>query len=87
MPSRVPRAFSSPQGYSRPLRDLAALFLGERSPQVELEMIDLHPELADDEGHLVGHEAGNEVNITAQPVKLRHDYESALLRRSLEGCC
>jgi hypothetical protein len=45
------------------LRDHAALFLGERSIDMQHERIAIGPKLGDDERHLLRHQSGDESDI------------------------
>src|SRR5437764_13753741 len=64
-----------------PLRDELALLLGEAGVKVQDERIDVGAELRDHERHPVGHEAADEVHVSAQPVELR-DNDRALAASS-----
>jgi hypothetical protein len=55
-----------------PTRDQGALLFGERGKEVQYERIDVRAEVRDHEWNAMRHEAGNEMDITRQPVKLRY---------------
>ena len=54
-------------------RDQPALLLGQRGVEVQHERIGVSAQLGDDERRLVGHQAGDEVDVAAEPVELGDD--------------
>ena len=58
------------QGGNRALADHLALALGEGRVQVQHERLDVRAQLGDDERHTVRHQAGNEMDVSAQAIEL-----------------
>src|SRR5262249_44499604 len=77
---------STREGSFGSLRDQSPLLLSERSIDVKQEGTRLRAELSHDEGHALGHQTGNERDVTAEPIELSDDDRGlALLGRS--ECC
>jgi hypothetical protein len=51
-----------------PRGNKGALLFGEGGKQVEHERVHVWPKLSDPKGHLMGHQAADEMNVTAQPI-------------------
>ena len=58
------------QGGNRALADHLALALGEGGVQVQHERLDVRAELGDDERDPMGHQAGNEMDVSAEAIEL-----------------
>jgi hypothetical protein len=69
------------------LRDQPPLLLGQCGLQVQHERIGVAPELGNDEGYALRHQAGNESDITRQPIKLRHQNAALCGLGGGEGGC
>jgi hypothetical protein len=54
-----------------------ALFLSESGKQMQDERINVSPKFSDHEGHLVSHQAADEMNVATEPVQLRYAYRAA----------
>jgi hypothetical protein len=67
-------------------RDQRPLFLGERSVEMQHERIGVAAKLCDDERHLVRHQAGNEMHIARQAVKLGNEDRAFPLAGLGERC-
>jgi hypothetical protein len=77
------------------LTDELALLLGQRGVEVKHEWVSINAEFSHDEWHPMSHEAGNEVNVSREPIKFGHDDRAAKLfclcecrcklRASIEG--
>jgi hypothetical protein len=61
------------------LRDENTFFLGQRSVDVEHEWVSVGPQLGNDEGDTLRHQAGDKGNIPTQTIELGdHDRASKL---------
>ena len=69
-----PACLCSREGLPGPCADQRALLLGKGGEEVQDERVNVRPKLGDQEGHLVGHEAADEVNVAAEPVQLGHGH-------------
>jgi hypothetical protein len=53
--------------------NVPALFLGQGGVDVQHEWIRVRARLRHDEGHIVRHQAGDEMDVRAQPIELGDD--------------
>ena len=67
-----PREPLQPRGPAGSVSRLARAPFGQRGEQVQDERVNVRPKLGDQEGHLVSHEAADEMYVTAEAIQLRH---------------
>ena len=58
------------QGGNRALADHLALALGEGGVKMQHERLDVRAQLGDDERDPMGHQAGNEMDVSAEAIEL-----------------
>ena len=71
--ARAPRLRLAGEPLLDPLPDHRPLFLGDGRVNVQHERLDLGAELGDDESNLARHEAGDEHNVTREPIERGDD--------------
>ena len=86
LPKGDPAGLRGRKGLTGACRDQRALLLGQRGEQVQDEGINVGAKLGHQEGHLVGHQAADEVNVTAEAVQFSHGDVALLLSGECERC-
>ena len=78
--------FARGEGALGALGDLTPLLLGQRGVEVQHEWISVRAELSHDEGHTLGHQAGNEGHVARQAIELGDKHRTLRLARCGQRC-